>query len=972
MNSHTFFRLLRWPRPLLTLAAALITIVLGLQGVPFNRLPSATATVPSASQQPHEPLLAQSNTGPTLLKQGQDYYNAGQYTDAAATWERAEQYFLTQGDTLNRAIALSNRALAYRQLGRIADGVNAAQTSVGLLTTMNSQTAQGLRIYGQAFNTQGSLYLAQGKTHDALKAWEQATEQYQKADYPTGTVKSLLYQAQALRSLGFFRRSSVRISQAQTLLAGQSDSSLKAELFNSLGNAQRRLGDLDDSEQSLKAGLKIAESLSSVPDNLINNLITKLYLSLGNTQHVKARQQASLAQRINKRSAQKSPYQAALKSYQTISNNAPTLTGVHSQLNQLAIFIELGDWDNAQTLYTALPGQIESLPLGRSSAFARLTLARLLLDVKNDCRKQVCPKPGTLSNLSRQIYTLLTGVQEQNQLLSDPVIQSYALGYLGHLYEIEKDQVTARQLTEQALESVDQPAVTYQWQWQLGRLANDSQQELAYYDNAFENIRRVREDLLYVSPDARFDFRDRIEPFYRQYLNLLLPAPPNADIQDANKLALAQTVIDDLRVAELQAFLACGLFDPEDTQSVAKIQDIADQDGQTAIIYPIILDDRLEVLTRLPGQVNQTLPSIERYTVPFSSLAQTSCPNSAGAQSINILECKLTEFRKELEQPYFSTLRGQPLAKEIYGWLIRPMESLLAQNNIETLIFVLDGPFRNVPMAALSDGGQFLIEKYAIAVTFGDLEIPKEAPTKDFHVLAAGLSADPQPLQSNNRLPATNQPASQSLRTSNITANQLRPTEPDFFGPLTYVQDELENIEALISKTTLLEDRSFTKTGMQNTMRSSDYNVVHLATHGEFGYTRDNTFLLAAADSQANNDGINATKINLNTFDALLTTRDGTPLQLLTLSACETAEGDDREVLGIAGLAVQTGARSTLATLWSISDLSTAVLMNKFYDELSAPNVTKAQALRQAQMELLNKGYAPSKWGPYLMVGDWR
>ena len=95
---------------------------------------------------------------------------------------------------------------------------------------------------------------------------------------------------------------------------------------------------------------------------------------------------------------------------------------------------------------------------------------------------------------------------------------------------------------------------------------------------------------------------------------------------------------------------------------------------------------------------------------------------------------------------------------------------------------------------------------------------------------------------------------------------------------------------------------------------------------------------------------------------------------MLILSACETGEGDDREVLGIAGLAAQSGIRSTLASLWSIDDSSTAELMKQFYKGLTS-GLTKAEALQQAQLYLLDKypgAYKPSHWAPYILVGDWR
>jgi CHAT domain-containing protein len=114
----------------------------------------------------------------------------------------------------------------------------------------------------------------------------------------------------------------------------------------------------------------------------------------------------------------------------------------------------------------------------------------------------------------------------------------------------------------------------------------------------------------------------------------------------------------------------------------------------------------------------------------------------------------------------------------------------------------------------------------------------------------------------------------------------------------------------------------------------------------------------------------------VNTLSQLITDReqrDGIPLELLVLSACQTAYGDKRAALGLAGLAVRSGARSTVATLWSVNDRSTAELMTQFYQNLTQTNSQRAESLRQAQLSLLaQKQYEhPYYWAPFILVGNW-
>ena len=282
-------------------------------------------------------------------------------------------------------------------------------------------------------------------------------------------------------------------------------------------------------------------------------------------------------------------------------------------------------------------------------------------------------------------------------------------------------------------------------------------------------------------------------------------------------------------------------------------------------------------------------------------------------------------------------------AIQLYDWLIRPAEKFIDPAQTKTLVFILDGSLRNIPMAALYDGEKYLIQKYAVAISLGGLKLPESPPKTQFKALIAGLSEKP-------KFP---DPA----------------PEKDQFGPLQFVGQEVDAIKASFPGAKVLLNDQFTSNSLQTEINTSPYNVIHLATHGQFGFSREDTFILTDPDNPGED-----IKTDLNELDNLLQVREQSPIELLVLSACETATGDNREVLGIAGMAVQTGARSTLATLWSIDDSSTAKLMQKFYQTLTEKQVTKAEALRQAQLELLNQpfAYKPAHWAPYVLVGDWR
>jgi CHAT domain-containing protein len=245
-------------------------------------------------------------------------------------------------------------------------------------------------------------------------------------------------------------------------------------------------------------------------------------------------------------------------------------------------------------------------------------------------------------------------------------------------------------------------------------------------------------------------------------------------------------------------------------------------------------------------------------------------------------------------------------------------------------VFVLDGALRNVPMAALYDGERYLIEKYGVAIAPGlQLLEPRAIEQIQLQSLTGGLSEARQG-----------------------------------FAPLPAVAAEVEQISRRLPSRVLLNEE-FTQATLEEQIENLPFAVIHLATHGQFSSNPEETFLLTWDK-----------RLDVNTLSQLIKDReqrDGTPLELLVLSACQTAYGDKRAALGLAGLAVRSGARSTVATLWSVNDRSTAELMTQFYQNLTQTNSQRAEALRQAQLSLLaQKQYEhPYYWAPFILVGNW-
>ncbi|WP_323808739.1 CHAT domain-containing protein [Nostoc sphaeroides] len=189
------------------------------------------------------------------------------------------------------------------------------------------------------------------------------------------------------------------------------------------------------------------------------------------------------------------------------------------------------------------------------------------------------------------------------------------------------------------------------------------------------------------------------------------------------------------------------------------------------------------------------------------------------------------------------------------------------------------------------------------------------------------------------------------------------------FSALPGVQKELAGIANKLPIRGYYLDEEFNSEKIKQIISSSRIPIVHLATHGQFSSKAESTFILASGG-----------KLNINEFSTILKTRDTNQqqaIELLVLSACNTATGDNRAALGIAGTAIQSGARSTLASLWSVNDEATTNLMIQFYQEFVNNKKTKAEALRLAQSYLLSGNFEPMYkhpyyWSSFVLVGNWQ
>ncbi|MGF1981239.1 MAG: CHAT domain-containing protein [Nostoc sp. CmiSLP01] len=801
-----------------------------------------------------------------LIQQGRELYQAQRYAEAINIWDLALK---AESNPSSQAMVLNYLSLAYQQLGQWQQASQTISSSLNLIQNFQQTTPQTKLIFAQALNTQGSLQLAQGKPEEALNTWQQATTIYTAAGYTQGRIGSLINQAQAQQALGLYLQARKTLIEVEQTLENQPDEQLKTTGLRSLGNVLKSVGAFADSRRVLQQSLLLLKNGASKSQPELSATL----LSLGNTAYAQGDTNAALAY------------------YERAANiiSANSMTQIQAQINQLQLLIATGQTKKAENLSLELQPKFNNLSPSRSTIYSRINLAKSLVKLGT---KEYTPSAKVLA----------IAIQEAENL-SDRQAQSYALGYLGGLYEQTEQWSNAEDFTYKALQiaqAINAPHIAYQWQWQLGRILKAQgaiEQATSAYEVAFTTLKSLRGDLVAINSDIQFSFREAVEPVYREYVQLLLNPEPSQE-----QLKQARQVIESLQLAELDNFFRSACLEGQ----IVPIEQI--QQSAAAVVYPIILPDRLEVILSLPQQ------GLRHYATKISQ-----------AEVEEVIE----QLRENLEKP-FTTPEGKLLSAKVYDWLIRPVEPELAESQVKTLVFVLDGALRNVPIAALYDGNNYLVEKYSIALTPGlELLGPRPLRQSKLKTLVAGL------------------------------------TEARHgFSSLPNVSDELKTIESEVPSEVLL-NQTFTSSALRKQVDSVPFSVVHLATHGQFSSNADETFVLAWDKP-----------IKLNELKDLLRSREQTtpePIELLVLSACETAEGDKRAALGLAGVAIQAGARSTLASLWSLDDESGARLVGQFYKELATKQVTKAEALRQAQLSLLkDPDYRhPVHWAAYVLLGNW-
>jgi CHAT domain-containing protein/Tfp pilus assembly protein PilF len=721
-----------------------------------------------------------------------------------------------------------------------------------------------------------------GNLEQAVSSWTEANRLYAAQRSADGQIRALTRLSSAQAGLGQYRQAATALETALDLANRSGDAKRIASVRAALGNVYIAVGPPDTAEGHLRSALAAARQQQDP------GLVATILNNLGNLLVVQQKPAEAVA--------------AYRESIALATGEQHRVLRARGRVNVAAALRQTAPGDAKQLLDEAFDDLKAATP-SHEMAFALVSLGLAYRDLAPAL-------PAMRDALILQSGTALNAAGTAAETIGDRRTASYAWGYLGGLYETERRYSEALDLTRKAVFAAQQantPESLYRWQWQGGRLLRqlgNVDDAIAAYRRAVTTLQTIRPELSVAYGSApTSSFRDSLGPLYFELVDLLLRRASTLQRREeiAPYLTEARETVELFKVAELRDFFRDDCVDT----ALSKVTKL-DVVSQTAVvIYPILLPDRTELLLSLPG-------GLRSVVVPVGLEAMTN---------------EVRQFRRKLEKR--TTREYLPHARKLYDWLIRPLEADLAAAGVDTLVFVPDGPLRTIPMAALHDGKQFLVAKYATAITPGlNLTDPRPIQREKVKVLAVGVTEAVQG-----------------------------------FAPLPSVAGELEALRTLFNTTTLLNEQ-FVIANLEKELREQQFTILHVASHGQFENDPAKTFLLAF-------DG-KVTMDRLDQFIGLLKFRDE-PLELLTLSACDSAEGDDRAALGLAGIAIKAGARSAVATFWQVHDEVAAELVTEFYRGLRDPAISRASALRKAQQKILTdpRFEHPGFWAPFLMINSW-
>ncbi len=726
---------------------------------------------------------------------------------------------------------------------------------------------------------------------DVASAHREAADAAQARGDAASELRHRVLLAEARQAQGRYTDAAESLSRAIELAEASHDARRLAAVRGALGNVLVALGRDAAAERELRGAAALAREAGAVA------LAASLGNNLGNYFAMRAAADGTDSEDEIFAQQGLAIYSQALRDAREAADQS---LAARILANHARLALARGQLESAAALLEDANKTVAGLDPSHESILTRVHIGRsysqLIEQTESPTRALVLAA-----------YDILTVAVEHAEQIGDAAGAAWAQGTLGSIYALRGHREEALELVRRALFDAQRAGAIdaeLRFEIEAARLLA----ALGKHDEAIDAYRVVVERLVDLRPVLRVSYAaDDTSVYreagraYREMVDLLLRRASRRAGTRKTDLAYVQQLMERFKADELRDYFQDDCVDAYRERMTGA----GDMSLGAIIVYPIVLEDRLEILVTHKGELSQ-------YTVDVTSAE---------------LGREVRALRGYLEKR--QTRQYLPRAQRAYEWLVRPYEALLAKNRDVTLVFVPDGVLRTISMSSLHDGQKFLIERHPVATTPSlELSDPHPINRSGLRILLGGLSESSQG-----------------------------------FAALPHVRNELFSIDKLFDGDVLI-DAAFVEDAIATRITNIPYNIVHLASHGELGTRASDSYVLT-------HDG----KLDLGELSRLLakTKFRDQPLELLTLSACETAAGDERAALGLSGLAVRAGARSVLGTLWKVNDAAASRLMVAFYTELKRPGVSRALALQRAQIGLLqDRRYRhPVYWAPFLIISNW-
>ena len=877
-------------------AMVLLVEIPGFSKEPWNLVSPVMAQTESAETQ-----LAEANR---LLEQGTQQYNVSQFREALRSWEQALEIYREIEDRHGEGNTLRNLGNAYLQIGNYEEAVNSYEKYLAIVREAGNRSGEGSGLLSL-----GWAYSFQGKYQLAIDFFDQALKIREEVGDSIGISGSLYALGWIYHDLGQLEQSREFYEEALNVSRSIANPNGEANALNGLGWLAADVQDYDSAIELFSRQRDIGNAMSSLYHQAGSfNGLGFVYRKIGKYDEAIGYSKRALV--IHRQMGDQREEAYALGDIGNVYADLGNYQESIKYLTQcLAIQRTINNrWGEGITL-----SSIAKVFKEQNQPELAITFLKASVDVRESIRGDI----RSLDTALQQSFT--DTVADDYRLLADLLLQQNRILEAQRVLDLLKVQELDDSLRGVRSTSNTSSAVAF-WQVETDLLALYNQ---------------VMADSHELAQLQAADY-DSLSPEQQQRLTTL--RQHYADVQSR--------FTSFLDLPEVRTLLA-NIRQETDGQNLAiEQQHRALQNNlrrlpqETALLYPLILPDRLElVLVTADG------PPL-RYPIDIKG---------------EDLNRAIVAFGQALKDPRSDI---QPLAQQLYTWLVAPLEPQLEQVGIESLLYAPDGALRYVPLAALHDGEQYLAQRFSLS-----------------HITAASLTNfDQVPNTEGRRLLAA------ACAECSFTVNVGGTTFP--FGDLPYTETEVKALAEQMPNTSVLLNQGFSLRELEN--RLGSYSIIHLATHG------------AVVENQPSQSFVVMGSGEHVTLEAIRQSWSLSHAELVVLSACETAVGSPQlgsgvEILGLGYQIQEAGALGVLASLWKVSDQGTQVLMSAFYDALSQ-GMTKAEALQAAQTALITGDFSavggdratielistatgqplvaggslahPYYWAPFILIGN--